>query len=39
MNTPPLDLAAPPVATILLDGVVLPHFGRLDVNMLVRRRV
>jgi hypothetical protein len=32
--TPPLDLAAPPVATILLDvGVVLPPLGQLDVNM------
>jgi hypothetical protein len=36
MNTPPFDLAAPPVATFLLATfVVLPPFGRLDVSMLV----
>jgi hypothetical protein len=36
MNTTPPDLAAPPVATDLLDvGVVLPPLGRLDVSMLV----
>jgi hypothetical protein len=35
-NTPPPDLAAPPVAIVLLAGVVvLPSFGRLEVNMLV----
>jgi hypothetical protein len=35
-NTPSLDLAAPPVATaFLVDGVVLPRFGRLDVRMVV----
>jgi hypothetical protein len=34
--TPPLDLAAPPDATVLLAVVVvLPPFGRLDVSMLV----
>jgi hypothetical protein len=33
---PSPDFAAPPDATILLAvGVVLPPFGRLDVNMLV----
>jgi hypothetical protein len=32
--TPPLDLAALPVATVLLVvGVVLPPLGQLDVNM------
>jgi hypothetical protein len=34
--TPPPDLAAPPVATVLLVvGVVQPPFGRLDSNTLV----
>jgi hypothetical protein len=33
---PPLDLAALPVATVLLSaGVVMPSFGRLDRNRLV----
>jgi hypothetical protein len=32
--TPPLDLADPPVAKVLLrDDVVLPPLGQLDVNM------
>jgi hypothetical protein len=36
MNTPPSDLAAHPVATVLLDArVVLPLFGRLDFSTLV----
>jgi hypothetical protein len=35
-KTPPLDLAAPPVASILLDaGVVMLLVNGLDVNKLV----
>jgi hypothetical protein len=33
-RAPPLDLAAPPVAIVLLVvDVVPPHLGHLDVNM------
>jgi hypothetical protein len=33
---PPLDLAAPPVATVLLAvGDVLPPLGQLDINTTV----
>jgi hypothetical protein len=36
LGPPPPTLAAPPVAIILVaDGVVLPPFGRLDVNNLL----
>jgi hypothetical protein len=35
-STPPQELAASPVATVLLAAGIMSHpFGRLDVNMLV----